>query len=375
MEEKLVTLAILTFTKAQILKNVLENEGIEAYIHNVNLIQPVISSGVRVRIKESDLPHAMQIIEDSSWLTENIDEEEAEPKENRRQPIVMVPVDFSDYSLRACKFAFSFANVIHAKVVLFHAYYYPVNIPLLPFAVDSYEDMAHYQEASVQDLLQNIQKEFDSLKDEIEKRIAAGELAKADYECVLRDGIPEEEILHYARFAKPQIIIMGTRGKNEKNIDLIGSVTAEVLERSKTFVYAIPKHTDLKTFEDIKRVAFLTNFEQRDLIAFNSLIMAFKSYQFKVYFIHLSDGKNAWDEVKLGGIREYFHHQYPNLDMQYKVIKQDEILNNLDEYIKAENIDVIGLPNYKRSFLARLFNPGLSRKMLFHSNTPILLIK
>ena len=47
MEDKLVTLAILTYAKAQILKNVLENEGIEAYIHNVNLIQPVISSGVR----------------------------------------------------------------------------------------------------------------------------------------------------------------------------------------------------------------------------------------------------------------------------------------------------------------------------------------
>lgn len=52
MEDKLVTLAILTYAKAQILKNVLENEGIEAYIHNVNLIQPVISSGVRLRIKE-----------------------------------------------------------------------------------------------------------------------------------------------------------------------------------------------------------------------------------------------------------------------------------------------------------------------------------
>ena len=51
MEDKLVTLAILTYAKAQILKNVLEAEGIEAYIHNVNLIQPVISSGVRVRIK------------------------------------------------------------------------------------------------------------------------------------------------------------------------------------------------------------------------------------------------------------------------------------------------------------------------------------
>lgn len=55
MEDKLVTLAIHTFEKAQILKTMLETEGIEVYIHNVNQIQPVVSAGVRVRIKESDL--------------------------------------------------------------------------------------------------------------------------------------------------------------------------------------------------------------------------------------------------------------------------------------------------------------------------------
>ena len=69
MEDKLITLSILTYSKAQILKSVLESEGIESYIHNVNLIQPVISSGVRVRIKESDLPRALKIIESSSWLS------------------------------------------------------------------------------------------------------------------------------------------------------------------------------------------------------------------------------------------------------------------------------------------------------------------
>ena len=68
MEDKLVTLAIHTFEKAQILKTILETEGIEVYIHNVNQIQPVVSAGVRVRIKESDLPHALRIIETISGL-------------------------------------------------------------------------------------------------------------------------------------------------------------------------------------------------------------------------------------------------------------------------------------------------------------------
>ena len=113
MEDKLVTLAILTYSKAQILKNVLEGEGIEAYIHNVNLIQPVISSGVRIRIKESDLPRALKIIESSTWLADDVVKEQV-PDNHHREKKILVPVDFSGYSQKACEFAFNFAAEIHA---------------------------------------------------------------------------------------------------------------------------------------------------------------------------------------------------------------------------------------------------------------------
>ena len=100
MEDKLVTLAILTYAKAQILKNVLENEGIEAYIHNVNLIQPVISSGVRLRIKESDLPHALQIIESSAWLSEDIIKgKESSSEKNKEKRKVLISVDLKPANL------------------------------------------------------------------------------------------------------------------------------------------------------------------------------------------------------------------------------------------------------------------------------------
>lgn len=139
MEDKLVTLAILTYSKAQILKNVLENEGIESYIHNVNLIQPVISSGVRIRIKESDLPRALKIIESSSWLSDDVLKEE--PKETDQKGSsnqILIPVDFSDYSMKACEFGFDFASRIHAEVVLMHVYFSPVYMPSLQYATEGY---------------------------------------------------------------------------------------------------------------------------------------------------------------------------------------------------------------------------------------------
>lgn len=113
MEDKLVTLAIHTFEKAQILKTILETEGIEVYIHNVNQIQPVVSAGVRVRIKESDLPHALRIIEDNKWFEEP-KEEEAKVNAVKK---VLIPIDFSDYSAKACELGINYAHAVGAEVI------------------------------------------------------------------------------------------------------------------------------------------------------------------------------------------------------------------------------------------------------------------
>lgn len=166
MEEKLVTLAILTYSKAQILKNVLENEGIEAYIHNVNLIQPVISSGVRVRIKESDLPRALKIVEDSAWLSEEIGEEK--PKKQRSNKI-LVPVDFSDYSMKACEFGFNFAAEIHAEVALMHVYFSPVYMPSLQYATEGF-GMPVEPEMGIKHLLETVHAQLNKLTDSIKKK-------------------------------------------------------------------------------------------------------------------------------------------------------------------------------------------------------------
>ena len=60
---RLITVAIHTYDKAVALRSLLESEGIKVTLQNVNLEQPTVSSGIRVRILESDLPLALRIIE------------------------------------------------------------------------------------------------------------------------------------------------------------------------------------------------------------------------------------------------------------------------------------------------------------------------
>ena len=310
MEDKLVTLAILTYTKAQILKNVLENEGIETYIHNVNQIQPVVSSGVRLRIKESDLPHALKITESSAWLSESIVGEK-ETKKGEKSNKILIPVDFSSYSMKV--------------------YFTPIYASSLP-----YGDVFNYQigdEESVKTIIHKVHSDLKALSDKIKDKVESGEFPDVKYSCILREGIPEEEILRYAKEQRPKLIIMGTRGKNQKDIDLIGSVTAEVIDRNRTAVLAIPENTPFKQFSEVKQIAFITNFDQRDLIAFDAFFNSWKSFHFSVSLIHLAESKDTWNEIKLVGIKEYFHKQYPGLEIHYDVVMSDNLLKGLEQYI------------------------------------------
>jgi len=370
MEEKLVTLAILTYAKAQILKSVLEKEGIKSYIQNVDLIKPVVSSGVRLRIKESDLPHALKITESNLWLSEDIIGEKPQEKETGNK--VLIPVDFSDYSMRACEFGFGFAKTFNTEVILLHVYFTPRYMPSIP-----YNDVFSYQgpdEESIKNIIKKVNEDLNNLSEKIKGKIASGEFPDVKFTCILKEGVPEEEILKYAKNNSPGIIVMGTRGKNKKDADIIGSVTAEVIDRSRAIVFVVPENTPFKIFNEVKKLAFITNFDQRDLIAFDALMKKMSAFKFSVTLIHLATLKDAWNEIKLAGIKEYFQKQYSDIQIHYEVVMDDNLGQNLDSFIQKNSVDVITITSYKRNMFARLFNPSIAMKMIFHTDTPLLVI-
>lgn len=361
MEDNLVTVAIHTYEKAQILKSLLEVHGIDVYIHNVNQILPI---GVRVRIKESDLPKALGIIEEMN----NREALEKALEEMNQQPTVLLPIDFSDYSLKACEFAFPLAATLNAEVILFHAYL-PPSFTTMPIGeVINHEGKT---EESALELMEKTKKEFAILEEKIEEKIQSGTWPNVKYRHVLREGVPEDQILGYAERHLPKLIIMGTRGGDKKDMDFIGSVTAEVIERAHVPVFTIPENVSLNHFQEIKNVAFSTSFDDKDLIAFDKMMSLLKPNNANIHFIHFDKKDDSWAEIKLSGIKAYFEKNYPNLKIEYHLISGTDILNAYDEFIRSNKIDAIALTTHKRNLLSRLFNPSMARKMVFHTDTPM----
>ncbi|MBP5307180.1 MAG: universal stress protein [Paludibacteraceae bacterium] len=366
-EERLITVAIHTFEQAQILKTRLESEGIETYIHNVNLVQPAVSSGVRVRIKESDLPRALAIIEHMNLGKENAAELQ---QHNSQQKTILVPVDFSDYSLKACNVAFRLAAISHCDVTILSSYYSPVysGMPFfesIPYKSSDEDPLTRLKKRTESDML--------NLQNLLNKEMNAGTLPRVKFSTVVRQGIPEDEITAFSEMAQPSLIVMGTRGKDRKEQELIGSVTAEIIERNDVPTLAIPEDVDWDKDLSSLHVAYATNFDQKDLVAFQSMIDLFDKMTLKVFMVHINRKEDSWDEIKLAGIKDYFKKHYPNVEIEYSLLQDSDVLKALDEYVKEKNIDVISLNTRKRNLLTRIFNPSIARKMIFHAKTPMLI--
>ena len=79
-------------------------------------------------------------------------------------------------------------------------------------------------------------------------------------------------------------------------------------------------------------------------------------------------------EIKLAGIRDYCQSHYSGREIDYKIIGEENFLDNVEKLFHESAIDVMVVPNRKRNIFARLFNPSIAHKMLFHTDTPLIAI-
>lgn len=365
-QSKLITIAIHTYEKAVILKTLLEKEGIETVLHNVNLIQPVISSGVRVRIHEEDLPLALKIIEISSILRQVDDEVE-------NSSTVFIPVDFSDYSLKACSIGFDFANRMGGGVILFHTFIDHRYAGLFPLDSDEYDSNPKEVKSRIE--AERIANEkMNEFKSVLRNRISEGKMPNVEFSSIVTEGVPEDEIISYSKEINPAIIVMGTRGKSKKEADLIGSVTAEVLDAGKYPVFTVPENMAVDSIENIRNVVFFSNLNQQDLLSFDVFAKMFDYDGLNVTIIPIVERNETAVADSLEAVMHYCRRHYSLYDFKTKFISDTDFLDEFDKYVKHDGVDLIVVPNKKKNIFTRLFRPSMAHKMLFHSDTAMLVV-
>ena len=364
-EDRLITLAIHTYEKAVMLKTLLENEGVPVVLHNVNLTQPVVSSGVRVRIKEKDLPLSLRIVENTDIFTNN-------DKIPLLRQKVIVPIDFSDYSYKAAKIAFHIAQLNNASIIFLHAFIDPFFNENIQLSSNPTYELELGEARKM--LEKEISSEMLKFTDQIKQDIKLGEIPPIKFTTDIREGVPEDVITEYAKQSMPMLIVMGTRGAGKKEKELIGSVTAEVLDSCRVPVFSVPELSLIKSINDIKNILFFSNLDQGDIIALDSLHRLFPNCCLHITLVQIADKKRHTPNNAINALTSYCINNFENHSFSSETLKPKNILDEFKNIEKSQKYNLIVVPNKKKNIFSRLFNPSLAHRMLFNADVPMMVI-
>ena len=365
MEENLITIVTLPYSKAQILKMRLEAEKIDCDLEEINLIEGSAVSTVRVKILEKDIDKAIPILEDMLGVKPFIEESKSDKKEKH----VLVPVDFSVQSEKACKMAVNIAGKLHTKLILMHCYINPV-IHSIPFS-----DIYAYDSsllAKMEYSEENANKEFQKFVTKIAKDIGKDKWKSVAPEYIIKSGYPEDDILAFAQKHHSQLIVMGSGGKNAP-YGTLGSIAADIMYNATVPVMIVPEDTTEEILNNFSSVLYATNFDEKDFASLDKLMLLLKPFNIKLKCVHVGQPQgDGWDMARLEGMKDVLHEKYKGIEFECRLIVGRDILESLEKYIQDQKIDIISLTTHKRNMITRLFNPSLAKRMIFHTNTPLL---
>ena len=273
------------------------------------------------------------------------------------KPCILVPFSFSEYSFQAGRIAFYWAEKMNASLLFLH--------------------ITTQKDTSLLEL------EIDNIKTQYIKEIEENNLPDISFEFHLKQGVIEDIIKQYDKKLHPILVIMGTRDKKQKQTDLIGSVTAEVMEQIKTPVLAIPNEIFLKPLERIKNIAIATSLGKNYLLNYDKGMQFFKQYTGNIHLLHVIEtdeieNKEAYDikQQKMQDLLNKARLAYPNATISAKFIEPTQSrARELNFYAETYQTDLIVVKKSNRMWLLnKLLFASTAQNLVFHAETALLVI-
>ena len=377
-EKRLITVAIHTGDKALALKSLLESEGVHVTLQNVNLEQPVVSAGMRVRISEEDLPLALRIIENREFFLYP----ESNGEASSGGLAVLVPVDFSSHSERALTLAFDIAASHGASVIVLHSYMVPyANTPLQISDALTFDGLSGEDPVAQTESAAMIQSEATAMMEQLRRRlresIKRGELPAVKFTTMVTEGVPEESIDRVVKEKNPWCLVMGTRAAHQKERELVGSVSAEVLDTCRIQAVTVPEGASLERMDQVRHVTLLSTFSQEDFLALDAIHRLLPPGQpVTVTVVSIPSRRFSRDTERTAAaaLKDYCSSHYPNYTFELRTPDRSEILEEYTRIERLHHIDLMVVPNRKKNIFARLFNPGIAHRVLFHFDIPMMVV-
>ena len=274
---------------------------------------------------------------------------------------ILVPVDFSDCSKQALRYALMLAERAGAELHLVHIQGVPMTDPYMPVSTADLID---------EEQREQLKQHLESVVTELGSEEALAEAVKAvPIHAELKTGFASGEINRMADEVQAEWIIMGTRGASGLSSTLLGSVTSAVLNHSERPVLVIP---DSATFKGVEHIAFAFDQvpDRSELV--EELIMIAEYFKARLHLIHVVTDRQPAHAAAGATLGAFLDTGYEKT-ITAETIHGDDVEESLQRYCDHHGIDMLIMLRHHRNFLQRLFHRSQTRLMTLHSHIPLLI--
>lgn len=267
---------------------------------------------------------------------------------------ILLPTDFSEAALNAGVFAAQLAKETGAELHLFNVFHIPNPLQTLPIELIVTRD--ELQNATDSEL----KKTGMSIKEKVPD-CPPIHIASAN-------GHSENEIRAYAHFIHADLIMMGMKGAGKVKEKLIGSTTVSVIEKAEIPVLSVPEHCTFKRFSSI-----LLASDGREIPAasINPLKELAKQFNSSIEVCNILPHR---EEIDKDEVMELLEKNLTGLRHTFIFPESENIEGFLEKISVEKHPDLLVLIPRKHNFFQRLFGAGHTKKLVFHSRIPILVL-
>lgn len=324
-----------------------------------------VAVGIRLSVPELSLSLAIKIAESGSNLLDD-----GANAVGGKSGTLLIPVDLSDYSMLAVRAGLEFAKRLDLHPLILHAYAVPLITTPVTLA-DTFTDDVIDQTSGIGMRLAS-EKKMAKFVEKIKAMQKDSTLTDVKFTTHLSEGLPEDVIAEYCRLSPPELIVMATRGRRRRQEELIGSVTAEVLDTCRVPVFTVPDNITFVGVENITRLIFFCNLDKQDRLSIDSLMLMFDCPKVDVTLIPVAERGGGEIETKTRQLSQLLAEKYPLATFTPVVLGKKEFRPQLEKLVEEKGIQLIIVPNKKTNIFSRLFNPGIAHRILFDRDMPML---
>jgi len=284
---------------------------------------------------------------------------------------ILCPVDFSEFSDRACDYAHSFARHFGAKLFVLH-----VAEPFVPVDPSSISPSLIDQVYA-----QNIA----DAEEKVRELAVRQNWNDVEHEVVLERGAVADAILRFVEGNNIDLITMGTHGRRGLDRLLLGSVTERILRAARPSVLAVhrlPQGSGAREGPvQFRKILYCTDFSDNSPRALEYAFLLACKYKAEISLLHVIERSHSGKDLEaekcrvLQQLRAVIPHNVQNCATVEPAVRAGKTYEEILGHAAETETDLIVMGVRGRNALDLALFGSTTQRVMQLGQSPVLVVR